>query len=334
MLAVYLYRKNRQQADVAAVPEVVSIEGRTMGTTYHIKYFDARERNLKPSVDSLLAVFNASLSTYLPDSEISQFNKGASQAFRLPFFPVVLTEAQQVHEATAGAFDPTVMPLINAWGFGPAQPIHPDSAQIDSIKQFVGFDKIYFNGDSIWKEDPRTQLDFSAIAKGYGVDVVAAFIKSRKIENLFVEIGGEVVTAGKNIGDDRAWVIGILNPHSTLDHQYFIAQAVVANRAVATSGNYFNYREEEGRKYSHTLDPSTGYPIQRDILSASVFAADCKTADAWATACMVVGAEKAIALIEQQPGLEGFITFSTPDGSLKTYATPGLSDDITLTNEY
>ncbi|HEY8511517.1 MAG TPA: FAD:protein FMN transferase [Cyclobacteriaceae bacterium] len=320
---VYTIRKKPDEPRIA-------FGGRTMGTTYSIIYYDKKGRDFQKAVDSVLVVFNQSLNTYLPDSEISRFNTGTSFRFNLPFFYPVLKRSKEIYESSGGAFDPTVMPLVNAWGFGPAEPLHPDSVQVDSLLEFVGMDKIFFNEDSVWKEDPRVQLDFSAIAKGYGVDVVADFLKDKGIRNLFVEIGGEVVTAGTNIGEQRPWQVGILDPNSTIDVQSYIAYAQLKDIALATSGNYFNFRVEDGKKFSHTIDPATGYPVQRTILSASVFAENCMTADAWATAFMVMGEERARQILDARDDINAFLTFSQDDGSIGTFATGGLRDILKL----
>lgn len=295
-----------------------------MGTTYHITYFDSHKRNFKRDVDSLLVEFNRSLNTYQPESEISIFNKGLSITFRSPFFLPVLEKSEMITRESHGAFDPTVMPLVNAWGFGPGKKLTMDSARVDSIRQFVGFDKISFTQDSLWKSDRRVQLDFSAIAKGYGVDVVADYLTEKGIKNAFVEIGGEVVARGKNLKMDKPWETGILDPASTYFNRVFRAYVSLTDKAMATSGNYFNYYEEEGKKYSHTIDPGSGFPIQREILSASVFAKDCMTADGWATAFMVVGHDKAIELLGSHPELEAFLIYTDGPGT-KTFATNGIN---------
>lgn len=326
LTSVYVVYSIRKKPDEPRI----AFAGRTMGTTYSVIYYDDRQRDLQASVDSLLVVFNQSVNTYLPDAEISRFNTGNSIRFQLPFFYPVLKRSKEIYESCGGAFDPTVMPLVNAWGFGPAKPLHPDSIQVDSILQFVGMDKILFNEDSVWKKERRVQLDFSAIAKGYGVDVVANFLKDKGIENIFVEIGGEVVTSGSNIGERRPWQVGILDPHSTIDNQSYIAYAQLKDMALATSGNYFNFRIEDGKKFSHTIDPDTGYPVQRTILSASVFAKDCMTADAWATAFMVMGERRAKEILNSRDDINAFLTYTQEDGSLGTFATPGIRDIITL----
>lgn len=308
--------------------EPIKIEGTTMGTTYHVIYFDEADRNFKVSIDSLLVVFNQSLSTYLANSEISNFNKGNASQFALPYFLPVLLKSQEIVRDSRGSFDPTVMPLVNAWGFGPGKKLKPDSLRVDSIMQFVGFEKIKFSTDSVWKDDPRTQLDFSAIAKGYGVDVVVEFLAGKGIENLFVEIGGEVSTKGENIYMKKPWEVGILNPNSSYESQSYLAYVKLESKAMATSGNYFNFYEEDGVKYSHTINPASGYTIQHKLLSASVFASDCMTADGWATAFMVMGHENAIEVLKTLKGIDAFLIYSTDNG-IETYVTDGMSASIT-----
>ena len=323
MFLVWLYRQNQQ------IP-FVAIEGSTMGTSYHILYFDKTERNFKTQIDSLLRVFNQSLSTYISDAEISQFNNSQSFKFQLPYFYPVLVRSAEIYENTSGAFDPTVMPLVNLWGFGPAKEMKPTQNKIDSIMTFIGFGNIIYNADSVWKKDNRAQLDFSAIAKGYGVDVVADFLKAKGISNLFVEIGGEVVASGVNLTKNKVWEIGILDPVVNPSLQEFKAYVKLQDRALATSGNYFNFREIDGIKYSHTIDPVAGYPIDRAILSASVFANDCMTADAYATAFMVAGHEKAISIIENDPSLDAILIYSEPDGSQSLYISEGIKQYTTV----
>jgi len=324
IFAVQLYGKNQ-------VPEPIRIEGKTMGTTYHITYFDKKGRDFKNSVDSLLLVVNKSINNYDTTSEVSRFNKSTEGlAFQLPYLYSPVKKAKEVFLASDGAFDPTVMPLVNAWGFGPGKQINPDSAQIDSIKAFVGFHKIRLKPDSVLKLDPRVQLDFGGIGQGYGADVVTDFLKSKGITDLLVELGGEGMAVGKNLKTNRLWEIGILNPNSTYENQFFKAYVALHDKSFTTSGNYFNYREIDGKKYSHTIDPETGYPAQRSILSASVFADDCITADGWDTAFMVMGHEKAIELLKAHPELEVLLMYSTPDGRMETYMTPGITPFVKL----
>lgn len=325
VFAVWFYRKNQ-------VPEPIKIEGKTMGTTYNITYFDSDNRNFKASVDSLLAVVNQSINTYLKDSEITTFNNGTSYVYQLPYFLPVLEKSLEVFSASSGAFDPTVMPLVNAWGFGPAEPLNPGNLQVDSIRDFVGFEKIKFNRDSVWKLDPRTQLDFGGIGQGYGADVIVEFLKQKGIRNMLVELGGEGMACGRNIKSQEPWKIGILDPSSTYENQFFKAYISLEDRSFTTSGNYFNYREMDGVKYSHSIDPETGYPSRKNLLSASVFAEDGITADAWATAFMVLGHEKAIEIINQHRELEGLLIYSGEQGKTQVFVSKGIEAIVTVNN--
>ena len=325
LLAVFLvwkYRQGKQQP-------MIAFNGTTMGPImYHVKYFDKEKRNFKHEVDSLLKRFNQALSTYIPDSEISRFNSDTTLLFESPFFYPVLECSKNIYELTDGAYDPTVMPLVNAWGFGPDKGIPNDSTYIDSLMQFIGFDKIMFNRDSVSKKDPRVQLDFSASAKGYGVDLVAGFLQNEGINNLFVEIGGEVVAKGKNLQKDQVWQVGILDPKSDEINRFYKVVVGLKDKAMATSGNYFNYRTIDGVKYSHTINPATGYPVVHPLLSASVFAENCMTADALATAFMVLGHDEAIELLKGTPAIDAFLIYNDESGNVKTYTTKGIKPFI------
>lgn len=328
IFAVYMFRRNQGKT---IIQEPVKVEGKTMGTTYHITYFDIKQRNFKSSIDSLLIVVNKAINNYDPNSAVSQFNQNNKGiAITLPYFFPPIQKSREVFEASNGAFDPTVMPLVNAWGFGAGKQINPDSAQVDSIKTFVGFNKIQFTKDSITKSDPRVQLDFGGIGQGYGADVITDFLKSKGITNMLVELGGEGMAVGKNLKTGKSWEIGILDPNSTYENQFFKAYVSLSDKSFTTSGNYFNYREINGKKYSHTMDPGTGFPAQQPILSASIFATDCITADAWGTAIMVMGHEKAIELIKDHTELEVLLLYSSPDGKMETYITPGIRPFVKL----
>lgn len=323
---VWHYRQNDKSP-------LIMLEGGTMGTTYHIKYFDEESRNFQPQIDSLLETFNQSLSTYISDSEVSRFNRDSVFNFNLPFLRKVVSKSNEITTLTTGAFDPTVMPLVNAWGFGPENRAKIDTAYIDSLRSFVGFKKmIRFNEKKIWKTDSRATLDFSAIAKGYGVDVVADFIKSKGVGNLFVEIGGEVSCKGMNLITDNPWRIAIINPESEITQPTFIAQLEPGNKGIATSANNFNYRIIDGVKYSHTISPYSGFPIQQAILSATVVTNDCMTADALATSFMVMGHEKAIELVRRQNEVEAFLIFSDSTGAVNYFVSDKLKDKIKLLN--
>jgi thiamine biosynthesis lipoprotein len=316
---------------VGLAEEPLRVEGRTMGTTYHITYFDKRQRSFQEPIDSLLRAVNQGINTYDPTSAVSQFNKSARGiALKDLHLLAVLQQSLVVAKHSGGAFDPTVMPLVNAWGFGPARSWLPDQAMVDSIRAFVGVDKIQLTTDSLLKTDPRVQLDFGGIGQGYGADVITAFLRAKGVRDLLVELGGEGMARGKNIYKRKAWQIGILDPNSTRDDQFFKAYVALKDRSFTTAGNYFNYREINGKKYSHTIDPKSGYPADLPLLAVSVFAPDCTTADAWDTAFMVMGHEKTIEALKTLPGLDAILFYTAADGTMATYVTPGIRRAVTF----
>lgn len=322
LVAVYQFRKTNAL-------HLVAFTGKTMGPiAYNIKYFDAEERDLQLQVDSVLEKFNRSLNNYRPESEITTFNRQNSFNFRLPYFYPVLEKSREIHQLSEGAFDPTLGPIIKAWGFGPGEARPPDSAGVDALMVSVGFEKIKFDENRVEKQDENIQLDFGAIAKGYGVDVVSEYLKDQGIDNYFVEIGGEVRCAGRNLQSNKPWKVGILDPNSTELEQSFIATIDLEDKGMATSGNYFNYRIIDGMKYSHTISPFTGYPIALPILSASVVTDDCMTADGLATAFMVLGHEKAIEILENNEHIDAFLVFSDGQGGMSTYVSNGIAESV------
>lgn len=321
---VYLYRQNQPiQAESQNDDRRVVLTGQTMGTTYRVVYLDEQQREFKEGIDSLLQVFNQSLSTYIADSELSRFNRSDSLIFSLPYFYPVLKVSEEVFRKTDGAFDPTVGPLVNAWGFGPDGPALKDSLNIQVLLRSVGFDKIRFDENQVIKAIPGMYLDFSAIAKGYGVDVVANYLENLGIKDFLVEIGGELVARGIN---DRGelWKVGVSTPNEESPANDLYGIIALDNRALATSGNYRNFYVEDGKKYAHTIDPATGYPVQHELLSVTVVAKDCMTADAYATAMMVMGTEKSIDLQKEVEGLEVFLIYTNEEGEITSYSSDGL----------
>ena len=326
VILIYWYIKKPQP--------LVVIEGVTFGTiAYHIKYKDEEQRNFQESIDSVLLLFNNSLSHYIPESELSRFNKSSEpQAYESPFMLPVLEESRKIYLASEGAYNPAIMPIVNAWGLGPEEEAEIDSALIDSLLAFTDFKLVQFDYQQIWKTDPRLQLDFSAIAKGYGVDVIAHFLEAKGIADYFVEIGGELVCRGVN-AKDKPWLIGVIDPGSDLLNQSFIATVEISDRAMATSANNFNYRIIDDVKYSHTIDPDTGYPVTRSILSATIFSEECMTADALATACMVMGVEKSITMIENMKDVEALLVYSNVNGEIETYISTAIKPSVKLTKQ-
>jgi thiamine biosynthesis lipoprotein len=316
----------REGGEAQSEWQKVALSGTTMGTTYSVKYLMKQPQDFQSSIDSLLNDFNQCLSTYIPDSEISLFNKGVLHKFQRPYFYEMLTQSKAIYHKTHGAFDPTVMPLVAAWGFGAEATDLPSDEQVESILSAVGFENVFFDELAVCKVHQAAQLDFSAIAKGYAVDLVMQYLQQQDLSNIFVEIGGEISAVGVNeLG--KPWAIYIEKP----EEQGREIQALVTldDIAVATSGNYRNFYIKDGKKYAHTISPHTGYPVQHSLLSVSVFAKSCAKADAYATAFMVLGLEQALQITQADQELEAYFIYQKEDGQLASTATKGLLNAIT-----
>ncbi|MGL5979983.1 MAG: FAD:protein FMN transferase [Phocaeicola sp.] len=298
-------------------------EGLVFGTIYKITY--QSDESLKEEIENRLKEVDNSLSTFKKQSIITKVNQNEPVELDTHFVQVY-NIAQRIAAETDGAYDITVAPLVNAWGFGFKHSAGIETATIDSLKQFVGYKKIKLSDGKIVKEDKRTLLDCSSIAKGYGVDQVAQLLESKGIKNFLVDIGGEVVAKGKN-PKMKLWRIGINKPieDSLSINQELQTILEMSNIGMATSGNYRNFYYKDGKKYAHTIDPLTGYPAENSLLSATVIAKDCTTADAYATAFMVMGIEKAEAFCKKHPELEVyFIYASHEEGSYQVFMTDGM----------
>ena len=300
-------------------------EGSIFGTFYHIKYVYSED--LQPAILARLHEVDASLSAFNKNSVLARINRNEDVTVD-SLFADVFRLSMQVSRETDGAFDITIAPLVNAWGFGPQGKKELTEQEVDSLLQIVGYEKVKLTDGKVVKADRRMQLDCNAVAKGYGVDRVAALLDSHGIKDYMVEIGGEIVAKGQN-PDGRPWRIGISkpeeNPNAPGCNQIILR---VNNTALATSGNYRNYYYKNGRKYTHTVNPKTGLPFQHTLLSASVMAPDCATADAYATAFMVMGMEKARAVLEKHPELQAYFIYSADNGQTATWHTPGLKQYI------
>lgn len=300
--------------------------GFIFGTVYNITY--QSDKNLQKEIEAELQKVDASLSPFNKSSIISKVNRNEKVEVN-SMFTDVFNLAQKISEETGGAFDITVAPLVNAWGFGFKNDTKPTPAVIDSLKQVIGYKKVRLDGKQIVKNDKRIMLDCSAIAKGYGSDAVARLLRSKGIENFMVEIGGEIVTRG--INEKRLpWKIGVTKPvdDSLNTNQEIQTILNVTNKAMATSGNYRNFYYKDGKKYAHTIDPITGYPVQHNILSATVLADNCATADAYATAFMVMGLEKAKAILDRHPELMVYFIYSDKNGKNAVWYSPSLKNKI------
>lgn len=297
-------------------------EGLVFGTMYKITY--QSKENLKKDIEAELQKVDNSLSPFNKQSVITHINNNENMQTD-SMFAYVFRLAKAVSTDTHGAFDITVAPLVNAWGFGfkNATGIQPNT--IDSIRQFVGFHKVDLIDGKIVKKDPRVMLDCSAIAKGFGVDCVARLLDSKGVKNYMINIGGELVMKGEN-QNMESWRIGINKP---IDDSLSVNQELqtvleITNVGLATSGNYRNFYYKDGKKYAHTIDPRTGYPVQHSILSATVIAKDCMSADAYATAFMVMGLEEAERVADAHPDIDACFIYTDEEGKLQTFLTKGM----------
>jgi len=305
-----------------AATDIQRSEGSVFGTIYHLTY--QSDKSLQEGIDNALKEVDASLSPFNKESVITAINNNTSMDTN-PMFVEVFTLAQEVSKETGGAFDITVAPLVNLWGFGFKNMDNVSQEKVDSLLPFVGYQKVKLVDGKIQKECPETMLDCSAIAKGYGVDAVGKYFESQGITNYMVEIGGEVRVRGFNPRGEL-WHVGINKPNddpASINND--IEQVIqITQLAMATSGNYRNYYEKDGKKYAHTIDPHTGYPVQHSILSSTVLAQDCATADAYATAFMVLGMDKAKKVLAKHPELMAFFIYSDKDGEMKDWMTEGM----------
>lgn len=303
-------------------------EGMVFGTIYKITY--QSHEDLHQDIKTALMEVDNALSPYKPNSIITRINHNEDTTLNT-FFTDVFYMAQKVSAETEGAFDITVAPLVNAWGFGFKNSINIDTQTIDSLRQFIGYQKVKIENGKVIKDDHRLMLDCSSIAKGYGVDRVAQTLDKKGVENYMVDIGGEVFVKGKNPKMNR-WRIGINKPieDSLSVNQELQTILEVTDAAMATSGNYRKFYYKDGKRYAHTIDPRIGYPIQHNILSATVIAKDCTTADAYATAFMVMGLEKAKAYCEQHPELNAYFICTGEGDKYEIHYTPGMEKLIVI----
>ena len=300
-----------------AKPEYRTAQGLVFGTSYHITYL--YNADLQEDIEQTLALVDNALSMFNPESTISEVNRSESVSVDDTLFLKVFRRAMEISDLTCGAFDITVAPAVNAWGFGFKHAENIRQATIDSLLEITGYRKIHETDGMIVKDDPRIMLDCSAIAKGFGSDMVAGMLRSKGINDFMVEIGGEIVLSGQN-PKGKLWNIGISKP---VDDSLSVSSELqtvipITDIAMATSGNYRNFYVKDGRKYAHTIDPHTCQPVSHNLLSATVFAPDCATADALATSMMVMGLDSAQALLSRHPEIQAYLIYQTPDGSITT----------------
>lgn len=311
-----------------------SILGKTMGTYYKISYESPdylSKTKVQSDVDSILLVINDEMSTYIDSSFISRFNSSENLAEQVPrHFQNVFRSAKKIHEYAQGSFDPTIMPLVNYWGFGYTGKIAKenwDSTEVAGLLSYVGLDKISLNDGVIKKQNALAQLDFSAIAKGYAADQLAEHLRSLGLVNLLVDIGGDGYAQGKN-KSGNAWRLGINTPavDAPITHVYIALE--IDGKGLATSGNYRNYYKVDGELYGHTINVKTGFPYKSNVLSASIIAETAMEADALATTCMATDLEGGLAIIEQLPNAEAYLIYEDSSGKMQQKYTSGFKDYI------
>lgn len=300
-----------------------NISGQVFGTSYSVIYNS--EINYEKQFDSLFYAINKSMSTYIPNSDISKINSNKEVEVDI-HFKNVFKASKEIYRYTEGAFDPTIGAVVNAWDFGPEGKIENlDSIKIAQLMKVVGLNRVGLVNGKIQKPSP-VKLDFNAIAKGYGVDVIAEFLESKKVTDYLVEIGGEIRCKGINQVKQKEWKVGIETPR--FDGQQSLLKAItLKNEAMATSGTYRKFKIDSlGNRYAHIINTKTGYPSKTNLLSVSVIANNCMTADAYATAFKAMGINKVKTFLEKHPELKVFLIFENENGELDTLAINGFPE--------
>ena len=312
------------QACTTSTSKYIANNGTIYGTYYSIKYESPKGEDLQPAIDEELQRLSRIFSHYDKEATISKVNNNIPVELEQEFTTCFL-KAEEIAQITHGAFDITAGPLISAWGFGPEDRQKMTDEKVDSLKQICGYETIRFENGRIIKDNPHMTINMSAIAKGYTCDLIGEFLQKKGCLNYMVDIGGEVVAKGVN-DKHKVWTIGIREPIENPFENELSAALMLNNRAMATSGNYLNFYEEDGKKYAHTIDPISGYPVQHSLLSASVVANDCMTADAFATAFMVLGKDAGIEIARLVPGMEIYFIYADENGENQVYMSEGFEE--------
>jgi len=302
----------------------VEVSGPIFGTGYNIQYYDFNGKNYQKEFDNLFKDINKSMSNYQEDSDISKLNRNEIVTVD-HYFKTVFKASKQIYRETEGVFDPTIGQLVNAWNFGSEEnKTALDSAKVDSLMRFVGFNRVSLV-DSAIKKHKTTFIDFNAIAKGYAVDVIANFLNSRNIDNYLINIGGELVAKGISLKKQKGWTAGIENPNFD-GSQSYNKTLVLKDQAMATSGTYRKFKiDANGNRFAHIINTKTGYPSKSNILSVSVIAENCMLADGYATAFQAMGVEKVSFFMSKHPELKAFLIFENSKGELETTAFNGFA---------
>ena len=298
-------------------------QGEIFGTTYHVRYNSTQ--NLDKEIEQELFRVDTIFSLFKENSLLSRFNRGEDKGKGNTLFAEVIKLSLEISNETEGAFDITVAPLVNAWGFGFKNKQPLSTQQVDSLQKLVGYQHLSFNGKELTKDIPNLQIDCGAIAKGYAVDRIAKLLSDKGCQNYMVEIGGEVVVKGNNDKGEK-WKIGINKPtqHALPTEEDLQTLLSLTNCGIATSGNYRNFYIKDGKKYAHSIDPKTGYPVQHSLLSATVITQSCAKSDALATAFMVMGLDKAKAFVETHKDIQVYFIYADEKGNYQVWMSDGM----------
>ena len=314
------------------IPKYTFLDGNAFGTTYAIQFFSDSSFDAEKGIDSVIYSVNKSVSTYMPNSDISRINRGDSTIVVDEIFKKVFQISKTVHQNSQGYFDPTVGVLRNAYGFGDVKPLDQiDKRILDSLMHYVGFHKVSIsNNGTVKKKHPQIYFDFNAVAKGYGIDLIGDYLERQGIENFIIELGGEILTRGKNLAKDKPWIAAVEAVDSELTDRSYSVKVALKDEAMAASGNYRKFRIDSitGRKYVHTINPITGSAEKSDVTSATIIAPSCALADAYATACMALGLKKAKEMLEVTSEIEAYLTYTDSLSSTKVFVTKGFKNHI------
>ena len=302
-------------------PKKMMLEGLVQGSYYAITYYDEEGRNFQREVDSIFCAVDRSVNLWVDSSVICKVNRNEDVVLD-PIFMDNFRVAQKAAELSGGCFDPTISPLVAAWGFSAKNGDSITPQLIDSLRQLVDYRKVRIEDGALIKDNPDMRLDFNAVAQGYTSDLVGAFLDSKGVKSYLVDVGGEIFARGTK-PDGKLWVVGIEKPSPDWDSERVVQHRVeLQDRGIVTSGSYRKYVERNGRRYSHCIDPMTGYPVEHNLLSATVIAENATWADALASICMVMGMERSLELIKSMEGVEVYYIFVNDKNELETYGYP------------
>ncbi|WP_031428149.1 FAD:protein FMN transferase [Flavimarina sp. Hel_I_48] len=311
--------------------ELRSFNGEALGTGYTVQFYSDHQFPVQQRFDSVIAAINQSMSTYIPDSDISRINTGDTTVVVDAMFKEVLSQSRKVYKATEGYYDPTVGILVNAYGFGPEKPLKQlDKHILDSLEQYVGLDEIKLTPEGrIRKENSSVYIDFNSIAKGYCIDRVGVMLEESGVKDYLIEMGGELRARGKNIERKSPWKVGIENINAPIEDRTYTKIVALTDRGMAGSGNYRKFRIDSttGAHYVHTVNPLTGLAEKTDVLSATIIAPTCAVADAYATACMAMGLERSKKVLENLKDVDAYLLYATGD-TTAIYMSKGFSQYI------